>query len=253
MLLVRADLHRDGLIFPPFRTVRRARSPAIGAIWKRRDSASSRATWAIAAGACRGWRSSTESGERERQTGAAVRQHVVPALTGNGLAMRAGFVLEALSLWHSISLLPVRLYDGPTEDVPRELHRLFDPASNPACVLRRFLRIRLELATRDVVGILFDVGMPFLGQVVQREDRRNGADRDAGAAVDTFDRIDEELFHRIEFRPAVFVPRVLFRMNAIDGAGVDACRVFRSDAGFGNDIRHEPSTRLPASSYITPA
>src|SRR5438105_2329541 len=30
------------------------------------------------------------------------------------------------------------------------------------CALRRLVRIRLEFATRDVVGVLLDVGVPFL-------------------------------------------------------------------------------------------
>ena len=49
---------------------------------------------------------------------------VVPALTGNGLAMRAGLVLEALSTRHAVSLLAFRLYPGPSEEVPEELRRL---------------------------------------------------------------------------------------------------------------------------------
>src|SRR6266852_3940126 len=114
-------------------------------------------------------------------------------------------------------------------------------------VLRRLVRVHLELATRNVVGVLLDVGVPLLGQVVQREDRRNGADRNAGAAVDALNRVDEELVYRIELWPAVFVLRVLFRMDAIDRAGVHACGVFRSDAGFGNDIRHNT---LPKTAYL---
>jgi len=120
-------------------------------------------------------------------------------------------------------------------------------------VLRRLVRIRLELATRDVVGILLDVGVPLPGQVVQREDRRNGADRNAGTAVDALNRVDEELVYRIEPRPSVFVLRGLFRMDAIDRAGVHACGIFRSDAGFGNDIRLSTFPKLPISStYTTP-
>jgi len=87
-------------------------------------------------------------------------------------------------------------------------------------VLRRLVRIRLELAIRDVVGVFLDVGVPLLGQVVQREDRRNGADRNAGAAVDALNRVDEELFYRIEPRPAVFVLRVLFRSALFNDSSV---------------------------------
>src|SRR5437867_2042427 len=115
-------------------------------------------------------------------------------------------------------------------------------------VLRRLVRIRLELATRNVVGVLLDVGVPLLGQVVQREDRRNGADRNAGTAVDALNRVDEELVYRIEPRPAVFVLRILFRMDAIDRAGVHARGIFRSDAGLRNDIRHKTFFKnLPTS------
>ena len=113
--------------------------------------------------------------------------------------------------------------------------------------LRSLVRIRLKLATRDVVGVLLDIGVPFLRQVVQCKDRRNGADRNASAAVNAFDRVDEQLVHRIEPRPAIFVLRVLFRMNAIDRAGVHACSVFRSDAGFGNDKGHGA---LPKTAYL---
>jgi hypothetical protein len=55
------------------------------------------------------------------------------------------------------------------------------------------------------------------------------------------------LVHRIEPRPAIFVLRVLFRMNAIDRAGVHACSVFRSDAGFGND---KGPGALPKTAYL---
>jgi glycosyltransferase involved in cell wall biosynthesis len=49
---------------------------------------------------------------------------VVPAFTGNGLAMRAGLVLEALSARCAVSLLVFRLYAGPAEDVAPELRRV---------------------------------------------------------------------------------------------------------------------------------
>jgi len=50
---------------------------------------------------------------------------VVPDLTGNGLAMRAGIVLEALSAQFSISLLVFRVYTG-AERLPEQLARLCD-------------------------------------------------------------------------------------------------------------------------------
>ena len=49
---------------------------------------------------------------------------VVPALTGNGLAMRAGMVLEALAEHHRVSLLVVRLHPSPEARIPAVFRRL---------------------------------------------------------------------------------------------------------------------------------
>jgi glycosyltransferase involved in cell wall biosynthesis len=49
---------------------------------------------------------------------------VVPALAGNGLAMRAGMVLEALSSRYSVSLIVVELYPSPNRDVSRYFGRI---------------------------------------------------------------------------------------------------------------------------------
>jgi glycosyltransferase involved in cell wall biosynthesis len=54
---------------------------------------------------------------------------VVPALTGNGLAMRAGMVLEALAAHYRISALVVRLYPPFRDALPEPL----------ACLCRRAL------------------------------------------------------------------------------------------------------------------
>ena len=60
MLLVRADLHRDGLHFPPSRTASGTRSPGRDEVkWRPRVSGSSRTTWATSAGGCRTSRSAT--------------------------------------------------------------------------------------------------------------------------------------------------------------------------------------------------
>ncbi len=50
--------------------------------------------------------------------------------------------------------------------------------------LRWLVFVRMELASFDVVGVLLNVGVPLLGKIIQREDRRNRADWYAGAAVD---------------------------------------------------------------------
>ena len=76
---------------------------------------------------------------------------VIPAVTGSGLAMRAGTTLEALSEHYAVSLLVVRLYPGVTSEIPREIRRLCRRAlvTDPARpgILDRF-RLRLAAATR---------------------------------------------------------------------------------------------------------
>ena len=49
---------------------------------------------------------------------------VIPAPTGNGLAMRSGTILEALAEHYSISLLVVSLYPSPYVRVPEVFERL---------------------------------------------------------------------------------------------------------------------------------
>src|SRR3712207_3611717 len=46
---------------------------------------------------------------------------VVPATTGNGLAMRAGTVLRALAERYDVTLLVVPLYISPAPTVPAEI------------------------------------------------------------------------------------------------------------------------------------
>src|SRR5262249_16538161 len=92
--------------------------------------------------------------------------------------------------------------------------------------------VRLELACFDVAGIFLNVAMPLFGKVVQREDRRNWADRHTGAAVDTLDRVNEELVNRFKAWATVFVLEVLLRMDAVHGAGIHAGRIFSPDTGF---------------------
>jgi glycosyltransferase involved in cell wall biosynthesis len=101
---------------------------------------------------------------------------VVPSVTGNGLAMRAGLVLEALATEWSISLLVYRLYAGSDEELRPELKRfcaraaIVKPAGNgklPGFLARRlgpvapFLRTRFDaihvfrLATMPLADSLF--------------------------------------------------------------------------------------------------
>jgi glycosyltransferase involved in cell wall biosynthesis len=76
---------------------------------------------------------------------------VIPAASGNGLAMRAATVIEALSEYYSVSLLVVRLHPGVTSEIPREIRAacrraLVTDPTRPG-VLDRF-RLRLAAATR---------------------------------------------------------------------------------------------------------
>src|SRR5579863_5982113 len=91
----------------------------------------------------------------------------------------------------------------------------------------------------EVGSVPLSVLRPLFGQVVQRKNGGDRTDRHAGAAVDAFHRIDiDHLFSREFFG-------VLFRVNAIHRAGVHACRVLHTNAGFSNYVRHNYS-RLSA-------
>ena len=95
---------------------------------------------------------------------------------------------------------------------------------------------RREFAGLDVAFVQFRVLLPLLGQVIDRKNRRDGADRNAGAAIDAFHGINVELGNVVEGCPSVVIGRVLLRVYAIYGAGIDTGRVLYPDAGFGNDI-----------------
>ena len=109
-------------------------------------------------------------------------------------------------------------------------------------LLRRVLGELLgcEFARLDVAFVEFRILLPFLRQVVQRENRGYRADRDAGATINAFHRINVELRNAVECGPTIVISRVLLGVDAIYGTGVDAGGVFRFDAGFGNDIGHRP-------------
>ena len=74
--------------------------------------------------------------------------------------------------------------------------------------------------------------VPLLRKVVLREDGRNRTDRHACAAIDAFDGVDIQQLLTVKTRV------VLFRVNAIHRARVDASRVFGTNAGFGDNVCH---------------
>src|SRR5262249_23635543 len=85
---------------------------------------------------------------------------------------------------------------------------------------------------------LLNERVPLLGKVIQREDRRNGADWYAGTAVDALDRVNEELVNLFETWATVFVLCVLFRMNAVHWAGIHTGSILNPDTRLCNDERH---------------
>ena len=109
------------------------------------------------------------------------------------------------------------------------------------CALGCFVVKRPSLAA-EVAGVLFGEMGPFFRQIVCRKDGRNRARRNAGAAVDALDRIDEEL---IGIAVTVLI---LFGVDAVYWAGVHAGCIFGPDAGFRDYIRH-----LSCSPFVAPA
>src|SRR6185437_5704142 len=81
-------------------------------------------------------------------------------------------------------------------------------------------------------GVLLREVRPLLRQVVCRKDGRNRARRNAGAAVDALNGIDEELLGLAE---SVFV---LLGVDAIHGTRIYAGGVLGADTGFCNHICH---------------
>jgi hypothetical protein len=88
------------------------------------------------------------------------------------------------------------------------------------------------MLTAEEVGVLFGELRPLFGEIVEGEDRGNGANRHAGAAIDALHGIDVEHLDVGESR--VF----LLGVDAVDGAGVDARCVFGANAGFRNYVCH---------------
>ncbi len=65
-------------------------------------------------------------------------------------------------------------------------------------------------------------GFPLLGRIVEGENRRDGADGHADAAIDAVHRVNVGLQDRLEARTAVVIGCILLGVDAIDGAGIDA-------------------------------
>lgn len=125
------------------------------------------------------------------------------------------------------------------------------------CLFRRFRRVlgvfvRREFAAFRVTFVQFGILLPLLGQVIQRKDRGDRADRYTGAAVDTLHWIDVKLRDLVEAGPAILVSRILLRVDTVYRAGIDAGSVFCFDAGFGDDEGRKPPPPICYPRYACP-
>src|SRR5216684_7265276 len=87
--------------------------------------------------------------------------------------------------------------------------------------------------TAKVFGVDLGIGLPFFRQVVEREDGGHRTHRHARAAINTFDRINEQ--HVTAFKLRL----VLLGVDAIHRARINTGRVLRAYAGLCNYIRHK--------------
>jgi glycosyltransferase involved in cell wall biosynthesis len=89
---------------------------------------------------------------------------VMPATTGNGLAMRAGSILEALSTRYKISLLVVQQYSGVTPKLPPGLRSMCD-----RCVILpagAVVQPVFRAAAFDCIHVFRLASIPFLDAYV---------------------------------------------------------------------------------------
>jgi hypothetical protein len=85
----------------------------------------------------------------------------------------------------------------------------------------------------EVLGIAFGESVPLLRQIVEGEDGRNRAHRNASTAVNTLYRIDiQQLLGRVS-------GLIFLGMNAVHRARIHACSVFGADARLSNHVGHK--------------
>lgn len=105
---------------------------------------------------------------------------------------------------------------------------VFDRLSHiPAMTVRGDLPLAAE-----VLGVFLRKVAPLFWQIVESEDRGNRANGDAGTTVDAFDGIDVQDFDLFKSRI------VLFGVNAVYRAGVNAGGILGAYAGFSDYICH---------------
>src|SRR6267143_2706254 len=106
------------------------------------------------------------------------------------------------------------------------------------------IRVRLKFAAVNVILVGLDVRLPFLRQIIQRENCRHRTDWNTGAAVNALGGIDVELRHFIERRAAIVIGAALCRMDTIHRAHIYTGSVFRPYTGFGDDVGHRSPPRV---------
>ena len=94
---------------------------------------------------------------------------VVPALTGNGLAMRAGMVLEALCASFQVWVLVVPLYPSAADQIPEPLSRLCQACivASEADAAEAYKSVEF-----DVVHVFRMAAVPFARPYLQPPGRR---------------------------------------------------------------------------------
>jgi polysaccharide biosynthesis protein PslH len=102
---------------------------------------------------------------------------VVPSLSGNGLAMRAGTVLEGLAASYSISLLVLALYPPFVPRVPRFFQSLCQGAAVLRPPIRRWHKwfgplAALQRSAPDVVHVFRLAMWPYAWQLFERRKER---------------------------------------------------------------------------------
>lgn len=93
-------------------------------------------------------------------------------------------------------------------------------------------QICVMMSSTEVLGVLRLVFLPFFRQIVGSKDCRHRTHRNAGAAVNTLDGIDEQLVSIGKLF------RILLRMNAIHWARVHTRGVLGANARFCNYVCH---------------
>src|SRR5688572_15574967 len=91
------------------------------------------------------------------------------------------------------------------------------------------------LRLTEVLVIHRNVVLPLFRDIIFREDRSDGTSRFARAAVNALRRID------VQHRGCFEVRLILFRMNAVHWASVDARGVLRVHTRLTNDVGHRSS------------